>query len=94
MESEGPSGCVFYTTADGSTVENEGERTLIMSATDGAQLRKESDFPSDTPRHLGRVSKLVRTAETVWCGVYVVDVMVAPPGRDEKNKPSSGWRNM
>ena len=31
---------MFCRTADGSIVENEGDKTLIMSTSDGAQLRK------------------------------------------------------
>ena len=37
--SEGSKRGVFYTTADGSTVEHAGEKTLIMSTAGGAQLR-------------------------------------------------------
>ena len=37
---KGPQRGVFYTMADGSTVENEGEKTLLMSTSDGAQMRK------------------------------------------------------
>ena len=40
VESQGSKRGAFHTTADGSTVENEGEKTLIMSTADGAQLRK------------------------------------------------------
>ena len=108
-ESEGPRRGVFYTTADGSTVENEGENTLIMSTTDGAQLRKVTFQVANVNKALGSVSKMVKngnrevfdtsgskienkmTKDILWLrerdGVYVVDMMVAPPGREKKSKP-------
>ena len=39
-ESEGSKGGILYTTADGSTLENEGKKTLVMSTADGSPLRK------------------------------------------------------
>ena len=40
VESEGSKRGVFHTAAHGSTVENEGEKTLLMSTSDVAQLRQ------------------------------------------------------
>ena len=39
VESEGSKRGVFHTAAHGSSVESEGEKTLIMSTADGAHLR-------------------------------------------------------
>ena len=66
VESEGSKRGVFNTTADGSTVEHEGETTLIMPAANGAQMRKVT-FSSGKrqQRHFGSVSKMVRNGNRV-----------------------------
>ena len=115
-ESEGSKRVVFYTTADGSCVENEGEKTLITSTVDGGQLRKWTFQVADVNKARGSVSMMVRngyrvvfltsgsdienktTKEILWLrekdGVYVVEMMVAPPGREQKGTPSFGRRSM
>ena len=58
----------MYTTADGSTVENEGEKTLIMSTASGAQLRKVTFQAANVNKALGSVSKMVRNRNRVAFG--------------------------
>ena len=64
-ESEGSKRGVFYTTADGSTVENEGEKTLIMSTADGPHLRKVTFQVATVNKAYGSVSKMVRNGNRV-----------------------------
>ena len=85
----------MYTTADGSTVANEGEKTLIMSTADGAHLRKVTFQGANVNKAYGSVSKMVRNGNRVvfdTSGSYIEnkmtrDMMVAPPGREQKSKP-------
>ena len=88
--------CLFYTTADGSIVKNEGEKTLLTSTSDGAQLRKVTFQVANVNKALvfdtsGSYIENRMTNDILWLrerdGVYVVDMMVAPPGRDQKGKP-------
>ena len=61
-----------------STLENEGEKTLIMSTADGAQLRKMTFEVADVNRALGSVSKVVRNENrVVFCasGSYIENKM-------------------
>ena len=44
---------MFYTTADGTPVENEREKTLLMSTSDGTQLRKMSFQVATVNKALG-----------------------------------------
>ena len=114
-ESEGSKRVVFYTTPDGSSVEN-GAKTLIISTADAGQLRKWTFQVANVNKARGSVSMMVRngnrvvfhtsgsyienkmTKEIRWLrernGVYVVDMMVAPPGREEKGTPPFGRRRM
>ena len=50
--------------ADGSAVENEGEKMLIMSTADGAQLRKVTFQVANVNKALGSVSKM--TNDILW----------------------------
>ena len=81
-------------TADGSTVENEGEKTFVMSTP--------TFLVAYVNKALGSVSRMVRNENRVvfdtsgsyienkilWLrekdGVYVVAMMVAPVGREKK----------
>ena len=63
VEPKGSKRGVFYTTADGSIVENEGEKTLITSTADEAQLRKVTFQVANVTMALGSVSKM----KTEWC---------------------------
>ena len=54
---------VFCTTADGSTVENEGEKTLIIFTADGTQLRKSGQ------RQRGTQSRRRQGLGTEWCSI-------------------------
>ena len=56
---------VRYATADGVTLENEGDKTLIMSRADGAQLRKVTFQVANVNKALGSVSKMVRNGNRV-----------------------------
>ena len=116
VESKGSQRGVFYTTADGSTVENEGGEKMIMSTADGAQLRKVTIQVASVNKARGSVSKMVKngnrvvfdtsgshienkmTKDILWLrdrdGVYFVDMMVAPPGREQKIKQPFGRRGM
>ena len=58
VESEGSKRGVFYMTADDSTVEKGGEKTLLMSTSDGAQLRKVTFQVANVNKALGSVSKI------------------------------------
>ena len=64
-ESEGSKRGVFYTTADGSCVENEGEKTLIMSTVDGGQMRKWTFQVRNVNKARGSVSMIVRNGNRV-----------------------------
>ena len=72
-ESEGSKRGVFCTTADGSTVENEGEKTLLMSTSDGVQLRKVTCQVANVNKALASVSKMVKNGKRVVCtsGSYI-----------------------
>ena len=61
VESEGSKRGVFYTTAEGSLVDNEGEKTLIMTTAEGARLRKVTFQVAGVNKALGSVSKMVRS---------------------------------
>ena len=63
--SEGSKRGVLRTTADGSTVENEGVKTLLMSTSDGAQLRKVTFQVANANKALESVSKMVRNGNRV-----------------------------
>ena len=66
MESEGSKHGVFYTTADGSTVEKRRrERTLLLSTSDGAQLRRVTFQVANVNKAHGSVSKMVRSGNGV-----------------------------
>ena len=56
---------VFYTAADGSTAENEGERTFLMTTSDGAQMRKVTFQVANVNKALKWVSKMVRNGNRV-----------------------------
>ena len=62
---KGPRRGVLHNTADGRTVEKEGEKTLIMSTADGAQLRKVTFQVANVNKALGSVSKMVRKGNRV-----------------------------
>ena len=106
-ESEGLKEGRWYTTADGSPIYNEGERTLEVSSFDGAQTRKMTFQVADVNAALVSASNIVnsgnrivmhlgeygndlsyvenkRAKERMWMrqrnGVYVLDVLVGPPG--------------
>ena len=54
--------CVLH---DGSTVENEGENMLLVSTSDGTQLRKMTFQVANVNKALGSVSKMVRNGNRV-----------------------------
>ena len=71
VESEGSKRGVFHTTADGSTVENEGKKTPLMSMSDGFQV-------ANVNKALGSVSKMVRNGNRVvfdTSGSYIENKM-------------------
>ena len=59
VTSEGSTPGVFNTTGDGSTVENEGENTLIMATADVLHLTTVTCQVADVNRALGSVSEMV-----------------------------------
>ena len=85
---------------------------MLMSTSDGAQIRKVTFQVANVNKALGSVSKMVRdgnrvvfdtsgsytenkrTKYVLWMGVFVVDMVVAQPGREQKNKPTLGRRGM
>ena len=78
VESEGSTHGVFYTTAGGSTVENEGEKTLRMSTSDGGQLKKVTFQVATVNEALESVSKMVRNGNRVvfdTSGSYIENQM-------------------
>jgi hypothetical protein len=107
QESEGSKNGMFYTTADGTPVYNEGEKTLTLSTPDGGQARKMTFQVAKVNKALGSVSKIVANEnrvifdphgsyiENVWTkdklwmrednGVYVLDMLVAPPGGEDES---------
>ena len=91
VESEGSKRGVFYTTADGCTVENEGEKTLIMSAADGAQLRRVTFHAANVNKALGSVSKMVRNGNRV---VFDTSGSYIEKQDDERHAvaPGKRWR--
>ena len=116
LESDGSKRGVFHTTVEGTTVQNEGEKTLLMSTSDGTQLRKMTFRVTNVNGALGSVTKMVRhgnrvvfdtswsyiekkmTRDLFWLrernGVFVVDIMVAPSGREQNSKSTFGRRSM
>ena len=108
-ESVGSKSGVYYTTADGSPVHNEGEKTLTMCIVGGSHRRKMTFQVAAVNKALGSVSKMVENGNKVvfardgsyienewsqdrlWLrednGVYVLDMMIAPP----ENLPESGF---
>ena len=92
---------VYYTTADGTPVHNEGEKTLTMCTSDGNHMRRMTFQVAAVNKALGSVSKMVENGNKVvfardgsyienewskdrlWLrednGVYVLDILVAPP---------------
>ena len=68
VEPEGSKRGVFYTTADGGTVENEGDTTLIMSSADRSHPRKVTVQVANVNKPLGSVSKMVRNGNRVVFG--------------------------
>ena len=50
---------MYYTTADGTPVHNEGEKTLTMCTLDGNHLRKMTFQVAAVNKALGSVSKMV-----------------------------------
>jgi hypothetical protein len=109
QESQGSKSGVYYTTADGTPVYNEGEKTLMMSTLDGEHTRRMTFQVAGVNKALGSVSKIVANGnrvifdqngsfiENVWTkdkiwlrednGVYVLDMVVAPP----EEKVESGF---
>ena len=109
QESHGSKSGVYYTTADGTPVYNEGEKTLTMSTLDGEHARKMTFQVARVNKALGSVSKIVAngnrvifdqngsfieniwTKDKIWLrednGVYVLDMVVAPP----EKKMESGF---
>ena len=88
-------------------METDGEKTLLLSTSDGGQLRKVTFQVANVKQ----VSKMVRYGNRVFdtSGSYientmtedilrleerddmhVVDMMVAPPGRERKGEPLLG----
>ena len=104
VESEGSKRGVFYTTADGSAVENEGEKTLLMSTSDGVNkaLRSVSKMVRNGNRVVfdasGSYTENKMTKDVLWLrerdGVVVVDMLVAPTGREQKSRLPFGRRSM
>ena len=108
-ESAGSKSGVYYTTADGTPVHNEGEKTLTMCTADGNHMRRMTFQVAAVNKALGSVSKMVENGNKVvfardgsyienewsqdrlWLrednGVYVLDMLVAPPD----NPPESGF---
>ena len=60
VESEGSKRRQVHTTADGSTLENNGKNTLTMSTSDGSQLTKVTFQVAKINKALGSVSKMLR----------------------------------
>ena len=78
VESEGSKRGVFHTTTDGSTAENEGENTLIMSKADRAQLVRVTFRVANVNEARGSVSKTVRNGHSVvfeTSGSYTENMM-------------------
>ena len=122
-ESAGSKNNEYYTTADGSKVYNEGQRSVFVSTLDGNQERAMTFQVAQVHKALGSVSQMVRNGNTlvfdtdeygrdvsyilnkktqdyipmrVENGVYVIDVVVAPPGyhplqKYNTGKNSSNW---
>ena len=77
-KSEGSKRGVFHATTDGSNVENEGEKTFLMSTSDGAQLRKVTFQVVNVNKAPGSVSKMVRNGNRVefdTSGPYIENKM-------------------
>ena len=65
LESHGSKSGVYYTTADGTPVYNEGEKTLTMSTLDGEHARKMTFQVARVNKALGSVSKIVNNGNRV-----------------------------
>ena len=93
-ESDGSRANDFYTTADGSKVYNEGQRKLDGCTLAVRQMVKNGNklvFDQDSSGKDTSYIQNKRTNEKIWLrqenGVYVLDLMVAPPQRS--NDPST-----
>ena len=78
VESEGFKRGVFYPTADSTTVEREAETTLLMSTSDGTQLKKMTFQVANVNRALVSVPKMVRNGNRVvfdTSGSYIENKM-------------------
>ena len=64
-ESAGSRSGVYYTTADGTPVHNEGEKTLTMCTPDGQHLRQMTFQVAAVNKALGSVSKIVNNGNRV-----------------------------
>lgn len=69
-ESAGSRSGVYYTTADGTPVHNEGEKTLTMCTPDGNHMRQMTFQVAAVNKALGSVSKIVNNGNRV---VFDVD---------------------
>ena len=65
QESPGSKDGVFYTTADGTPIYNEGEKTLTMATLDGDQMRRMTFQLAKVNKALGSVSKIVSNGNRV-----------------------------
>ena len=112
VESPGSKANEFYSTADGTTIYNKGEKKLTISTLDGS-LRSMTFQCAGVNKALGSVSQIVKNGNTVvfsptgsyienldtkeklWLrergGVYVLDVLVAPPETKGKETQKGGW---
>ena len=91
-----------YVCADGTEIQNVGERHLVLSSLDWTQTRKMKFQVTQVHKALGSVSRIIKnnnkivfdeeegsyilnkeTGEKLWLrednGVFVLDVLVAPP---------------
>ena len=64
-ESVGSRSGAYYTTADGTPVHNEGEKTLTMCTPDGQHLRQMTFQVAAVNKALGSVSKIVNNGNRV-----------------------------
>ena len=119
-ESAGSQNNEYYTTADGSKVYNEGQKSVFVSTPDGKQERAMTFQVAQVHKALGSVSQMVRNGNTVVFdtdehgqdvsyimnkktqdyipmrvenGVYVIDVVVAPPEYHPLQKHNAGMNS-
>ena len=64
-ESSGSQNNEYYTTADGSKVYNEGQKSVFISTPDGKQERAMNFQVAQVHKALGSVSQMVRNGNTV-----------------------------